>query len=117
MLIYIVFPSSIYLFYSQKPNNFLINSTLASIREDDKKSIIFIKFGVKDLFPESKIGERKGEYVELKNTEILLRGIGKNTLVQYRSKTKDYQGNDVQIKVKVEIPNDFLLIVRRSYSR
>lgn len=118
MLIYILFfPSSIYLFYSEKPNNFLINSTLASIREDDRKSIIFIKFGLKDLFPESKIGERKGEYIELKNTEILLRGIGKNALVQYKSKAKDYRGNDVQIKVKVEIPNDSLLVVRRSYSR
>ncbi|EIM38713.1 hypothetical protein HADU_10866 [Acinetobacter sp. HA] len=118
MLIYILFfPSSIYLFYSEKPNNFLITSTLASIREDDRKSIIFIKFGLKDLFPESKIGERKGEYVELKNTEILLRGIGKNALVQYQSKAKDYRGNDVQIKVKVEIPNDSLLVVRRSYSR
>ncbi|AWV87258.1 hypothetical protein [Acinetobacter radioresistens] len=118
MLIYILFfPSSIYLFYSEKPNNFLINSTLASIREDDRKSIIFIKFGLKDLFPESKIGERKGEYIELKNTEILLRGIGKNALVQYQSKAKDYRGNDVQIKVKVEIPNDSLLVVRRSYSR
>jgi len=118
MLIYILFfPSSIYLFYSEKPNNFLINSTLASIREDDRKSIIFIKFGLKDLFPESKIGERKGEYVELKNTEILLRGIGKNALVQYKSKAKDYRGNDVQIKVKVEIPNDSLLVVRRAYNR
>lgn len=80
------------------------------------KSIIFIKFGLKDLFPESKIGERKREYVELKNIEILLRGIGKNVLVQYKFKAKDYQVNDVQIKVKVEIPNDSLLIVRRSYS-
>lgn len=113
----LLIPSVIYLAYSQKQNNFLINSTLASIREDDKQSIIFIKFGLKDLFPKSKIGERKGEYVELKNTEILLRGIGKNALVQYKSKAKDYQGNDVQIKVKVEIPNDSLLVVRRSYSR
>lgn len=116
MLMSILFiPSFIYLAYSQKQNNFLINSTLASIREDDKKSTIFIKFGLKDLFPESKIGERKGKYVELKNTEILLRGIGKNALVQYQSKAKDYRGNDVQIKVKVEIPNDSILIVRRSY--
>jgi hypothetical protein len=78
MLMFILFiPSVIHLAYSQKQNNFLINSTLALIREDDQKSIIFIKFGLKDLFPKSKIGERKGEYVELKNTEILLRSIGK----------------------------------------
>lgn len=118
MLLYILFaPSSFYIFYAEKNNNFWVNTTLGTIREDNKNSIIFIKNGLKDFFPETSLGQQKGEYIELKKSEILLRGIGKNALVQYKAKTKNHQGNDIQIKVKVEIPNDSLLVVRRTYTR
>ena len=33
---------------------------------------------------------------------------------QYMTKIKDQNGNEVKIKVKVEVPNEALLIVRRS---
>ncbi|MDC4494966.1 hypothetical protein OHV49_17955, partial [Acinetobacter baumannii] len=57
---------------------------------------------------------KRGEYIEIKDAEVLLRGVGKNALVQYTTRTQDQNGNIVPIKVKVEIPNDSLLIIRRS---
>lgn len=118
MLLYILLvPSGVYLFYTGKETNFFITNTLGSVREDDKNSLIYIKLIFKDFFPEAKIGDKKGEYIEIKNAEVLLRGVGKNALVQYTSKAKDQNGNMVPIKVKVEIPNDSLLIIRRSHNK
>lgn len=106
ILLYIlIVPSAVYLFYAGKESNFLITNTLGSVREDDKNSLIYIKLVFKDFFPEARIGEKKGEYIEIKDAEVLLRGVGKNALVQYTSKAKDQNGNMVPIKVKVEIPN------------
>lgn len=118
ILLYIlIVPSVVYLFYAGKESNFLINNTLGSVREDDKNSLIYIKLVFKDFFPEARIGEKKGEYIEVKDAEVLLRGVGKNALVQYTSKAKDQNGNMVPIKVKVEIPNDSLLIIRRTHNQ
>ncbi|MCH7312430.1 hypothetical protein [Acinetobacter sp. ANC 4805] len=118
MLLYILFvPSGVYLFYAGKETNFFITNTLGSVREDDKNSLIYIKLVFKDFFPEAKIGDKKGDYIEIKDAEVLLRGVGKNALVQYISKAKDQNGNMVPIKVKVEIPNDSLLIIRRSHDK
>lgn len=118
MLIYIlIVPSAVYLFYAGKETNFFITNTLGSVREDDKNSLIYIKFVFKDFFPEARVGEKKGEYIEIKDAEVLLRGVGKNALVQYTSKAKDQNGNMVPIKVKVEIPNDSLLIIRRTHNQ
>lgn len=118
MLLYILLvPSGVYLFYAGKETNFFITNTLGSVREDDKNSLIYIKLVFKDFFPEAKIGDKKGDYIEIKDAEVLLRGIGKNALVQYISKAKDQNGNMVPIKVKVEIPNDSLLIIRRSHDK
>lgn len=118
MLLYILFvPSGVYLFYAGKETNFFITNTLGSVREDDKNSLIYIKLVFKDFFPEAKIGDKKGDYIEIKDAEVLLRGVGKNALVQYTSKAKDQNGNMVPIKVKVEIPNDSLLIIRRSHDK
>lgn len=115
MLLYIaIIPSIVYLIYADKNKNFFISQTLESVREDEKNSLIFIKKGFKDFFPESKHGEEKGEYIEIKGSEILLKGVGKNALMQYMTKIKDRNGNEVKIKVKVEVPNEALLIVRRS---
>ncbi|HDU8433428.1 hypothetical protein [Acinetobacter baumannii] len=115
MLLYILLvPSVVYLFYIGKEKNFFIANTLGSVREDDKNSIIYIKLVFKDFFPEAKNGEKRGEYIEIKDAEVLLRGVGKNALVQYTTRTQDQNGNIVPIKVKVEIPNDSLLIIRRS---
>ena len=115
MLLYILLvPSSVYIFSSDKSKNVFINIALGSVREDEKNSLIYIKDGFEDFFPESKIGKKKGEYVEIKGGEILLKGVGKNALIQYTTKTKDQNGNIVKIKVKVEVPNEALLIVRRS---
>jgi hypothetical protein len=115
MLFYIaIIPSIVYLVYADKNKNFFISQTLESVREDEKNSLIFIKKGFKDFFPESKHGEEKGEYIEIKGSEILLKGVGKNALMQYMTKIKDRNGNEVKIKVKVEVPNEALLIVRRS---
>ncbi len=118
ILLYIlIVPSAVYLFYAGKESNFLITNTLGSVREDDKNSLIYIKLVFKDFFPEARIGEKKGEYIEIKDAEVLLRGVGKNALVQYTSKAKDQNGNMVPIKVKVEIPNDSLLIIRRTHNQ
>lgn len=118
MLLYILLvPSDVYLFYTGKETNFFITNTLGSVREDDKNSLIYIKLIFKEFFPEAKIGDKKGEYIEIKNAEVLLRGVGKNALVQYTSKAKDQNGNMVPIKVKVEIPNDSFLIIRRSHNK
>jgi len=118
MLLYILLvPSGVYLFYAGKETNFFITNTLGSVREDDKNSLIYIKLVFKDFFPEAKIGDKKGDYIEIKDAEVLLRGVGKNALVQYISKAKDQNGNMVPIKVKVEIPNDSLLIIRRSHDK
>lgn len=115
MLLYILLvPSSVYVFYAEKSKNIFINMALGSVREDEKNSLIFIKSEFKDFFPESKHAEKKGGYIEVKGGEILLKGIGKNALIQYTTKTKDQNGNKVKIKVKVEVPNEALLIVRRS---
>lgn len=114
MLYILIFPSSLYFFYAEKTKNVFINIALGSVREDEKNSLIYIKTGFKDFFPESKHGEKKGEYIEIKESEILLKGVGKNALIQYITKTKDQNGNVVKIKVKVEVPNEALLIVRRS---
>lgn len=115
MLLYILFvPSTVYIFYAEKSKNIFINMALGSVREDEKNSLIYIKIGFKDFFPQSKHGEKKGEYIEIKGSEILLKGVGKNALIQYITKTKDQNGNGVNIKVKVEVPNEALLIVRRS---
>ncbi|AXY59371.1 hypothetical protein [Acinetobacter sp. WCHAc010052] len=115
MLLYILLvPSTVYAFYAEKSKNIFINMALGSVREDEKNSLIYIKDGFEDFFPESKIGKKKGEYVEIKGGEILLKGVGKNALIQYTTKTKDQNGNIVKIKVKVEVPNEALLIVRRS---
>ncbi|TCB38234.1 hypothetical protein E0H82_01165 [Acinetobacter sp. ANC 4910] len=118
ILLYIlIVPSAVYLFYAGKETNFLITNTLGSVREDDKNSLIYIKLVFKDFFPEARVGEKKGEYIEIKDAEVLLRGVGKNALVQYISKAKDQNGNMVPIKVKVEIPNDSLLIIRRTHNQ
>jgi len=118
ILLYIlIVPSAVYLFYAGKETNFLITNTLGSVREDDKNSLIYIKLVFKDFFPEARVGEKKGEYIEIKDAEVLLRGVGKNALVQYTSKAKDQNGNMVPIKVKVEIPNDSLLIIRRTHNQ
>lgn len=115
MLLYILLvPSSVYIFISEKSKNVFINIALGSVREDEKNSLIYIKTGFKDFFPESKIGQQKGEYIEIKGGEILLKGVGKNALIQYITTTKDRNGNEVKIKIKVEVPNEALLIVRRS---
>lgn len=118
MLLYILLvPSSVYVFYAEKSKNIFINTVLGSVREDDKNSLIYIELVFKDFFPEANIGEKSGEYIEIKNAEVLLRGVGKNALVQYTSKAKDQKGNMVPIKVKVEIPNDSLLIIRRMHNQ
>lgn len=118
MLLYILLvPSSVYVFYAEKSKNIFINTVLGSVREDEKNSLIYIKDGFKDFFPESKIGKKRGEYVEIKGGEILLKGVGKNALIQYTAKTKDKNGNEFKIKVKVEVPNEAILIVRRSPHR
>lgn len=115
ILLYILLvPSSVYVFYAEKSKNIFINMALGSVREDEKNSLIFIKSEFKEFFPESKNAEKKGGYIEVKGGEILLKGIGKNALIQYTTKTKDQNGNKVKIKVKVEVPNEALLIVRRS---
>lgn len=115
MLLYILLvPSSVYVFYAEKSKNIFINTVLGSVREDEKNSLIYIKDGFRDFFPESKIGKKRGEYVEIKGGEILLKGVGKNALIQYTTKTNNQNGSEVKIKVKVEIPNEALLIVRRS---
>ena len=115
MLLYILLvPSSVYVFYAEKSKNIFINTVLGSVREDEKNSLIYIKDGFKDFFPESKIGKKMGEYVEIKGGEILLKGVGKNALIQYTTKINNKNGGEVKIKVKVEIPNEALLIVRRS---
>lgn len=115
MLLYILLvPNFVYVFYAEKSKNIFINVALGSVREDAKNSLIFIKKEFKGFFPDSKIGEKKGDYVEVKGGEILLKGIGKNALIQYTTITKDQNGNIVKIKVKVEVPNEALLIVRRS---
>ncbi|BCX75223.1 MULTISPECIES: hypothetical protein [Acinetobacter] len=115
MLLYILLvPSSVYVFYVEKSNNIFINIALGSVREDERNSLIFIKKEFKDFFPDSKIGDKKGEYIELEGGEILLKGVGKNALIQYTTKTKDQNGKDVKIKIKVEVPNEALLIVRRA---
>ena len=118
MLLYILLvPSTVYVFYAEKSKNIFINIALGSVREDEKNSLIFIKSEYKDFFPKLSIGEKKGEYVEIKGGEILLKGIGKNALIQYKTKTKDQNSKDVKIKVKVEVPNEALLIVRRSQQK
>lgn len=118
MLLYILLvPSSVYVFYAEKSKNIFINMALGSVREDEKNSLIFIKSEFKDFFPESKSAEKKGGYIEIKGGEILLKGIGKNALIQYSAKTKDKNGNEVKIKIKVEVPNEALLIVRRSQQK
>lgn len=115
MLLYILLvPSSVYVFSAEKSKNIFINVALGSVREDERNSLIFIKKEFKDFFPNSKIGEKKGEYVELEGGEILLKGVGKNALIQYTTTTKQKNGNIVNIKVKIEVPNEALLIVRRS---
>lgn len=115
ILLYILLvPSSVYVFYAEKSKNIFINMVLGSVREDEKNSLIYIKDGFKDFFPESKIGKKRGEYVEIKGGEILLKGVGKNALIQYTTKTNNQNGGEVKIKVKVEIPNEALLILRRS---
>lgn len=118
MLLYILLvPSSVYIFYAEKSKNIFINMALGSVREDEKNSLIFIKSEFKEFFPESKNAEKKGGYIEIKGGEILLKGIGKNALIQYSAKTKDKNGNEVKIKIKVEVPNEALLIVRRSQQK
>lgn len=114
MLYILIFPSSLYFFYAEKTKNIFINIALGSVREDEKNSLIYIKTGFKDFFPQSKHGEKKGEYIEIKGSEILLKGVGKNALIQYTTKINNKNGGEVKIKVKVEIPNEALLIVRRS---
>lgn len=115
MLLYILLvPSAVYVFYAEKSKNIFINVALGSVREDERNSFIFIKKEFKDFFPNSKIGEKKGEYVELEGGEILLKDVGKNALIQYTTTTKEKNGNVVNIKVKIEVPNEALLIVRRS---
>lgn len=118
ILLYILLvPSSVYVFYAEKSKNIFINMALGSVREDEKNSLIFIKSEFKEFFPESKDAEKKGGYIEIKGGEILLKGIGKNALIQYSAKTKDKNGNEVKIKIKVEVPNEALLIVRRSQQK
>lgn len=118
ILLYILLvPSSVYVFYTEKSKNIFINMALGSVREDEKNSLIFIKSEFKEFFPESKDAEKKGGYIEIKGGEILLKGIGKNALIQYSAKTKDKNGNQVKIKIKVEVPNEALLIVRRSQQK
>lgn len=113
MLLYILLvPSSVYIFSAEKSKNIFINVALGSVREDERNSLIFIKKEFKDFFPNSKIGEKKGEYIELEGGEILLKGVGKNALIQYTTTTKEKNGNVVNIKVKIEVPNEALLIVR-----
>jgi len=115
ILLYILFtPSVVYVFYAERENNVFINKILGSVREDEKNSLIFIKAGFEDFFPKSQIGQKKGEYIEVKGAEVLLRGVGKNALIQYITEAEDQMGSEVKIKVKVEIPNESLLIVRRS---
>ncbi len=96
-------------YQSTRENRFLSFSSSLVREQNNKKTIIYVKKDYKDFFPDKSIADAKGDYIPLKNVEVVLRGIGKNALLKYRVKLP----NNKYESQKIEIPNDALLIVRK----
>lgn len=87
---------------SQKLTNF----ATSSLQENDKNAIFYVKKEQIDLLPSEIIVDSDSDnYVKLKDSKILLRGFGRNALVEYEFKNKGQL-----IKDKVEIPNEAIQI-------
>lgn len=105
MLICIVI-LNIFTYHSSKQNRFLFFSSSLVREQNNKKVTIYVKKEYKDFFPEKDLNAVKGDYIPINNVEILLKGIGKNALLQYQVKSIN---KETKLK-KIEIPNDALLI-------
>ncbi|ENX22953.1 hypothetical protein F892_02196 [Acinetobacter vivianii] len=89
----------------------LTNFALSSLQENDKNAIYLVKKEHKDLFPENNTIEH-GEYVILKNAQVVLRGFGRNALVSYMPiNDKGVVSDHAE---KVEVPNDGLQVKWKS---
>lgn len=99
------FPVYFYSFFTE--NKKLIDFSLKSLQENDKNAIYFVKKEHKDLFPKNNVIEQ-GDYIILKHAKIMLRGFGRNALIEY----KPVDNNKVvsSISDKVEVPNEDLQI-------
>ena len=89
----------------------LTNFALNSLQENDENAIYLVKKEHKDLFPENNVIEH-GEYVILKNAQVVLRGFGRNALVSYMPIND--KGVVSAHAEKVEVPNDALQVKWKS---
>ncbi|TPT71631.1 hypothetical protein FJU58_16640 [Acinetobacter baumannii] len=105
-LIFILgFPVYFYSIFTE--NKKLTDFSLNSLQENDKNAIFFVKKEHKDLFPKNNVIEQ-GEYIILKNAKVILRGFGRNALIEYNPVNDK---NEVSsISDKVEVPNEDLQI-------
>lgn len=99
------FPVYFYSVFTE--NKKLTDFSLKSLQENDKNAIYFVKKEHKDLFPKNNIIEQ-GDYIKLKYAKVILRGFGRNALIEYKPVNDK---NDVSsISDKVEVPNEDLQI-------
>lgn len=98
-----------FFFQTSKENRFLSFSSSLVREQNNKKTIVYVKKDYKDFFPDKSVVDAKGDYIPLHNVEVVLRGIGKNAILQYKVKSS----NNKLEKQKIEIPNDALLIVKK----
>lgn len=99
------FPIYLYSIFSESKK--LTDFALNSLQESDKNAIYFVKKQHKDLFPKNNVTEH-GEYVILKEAKVILRGFGRNALIEYRPIDKDEKV--ASYTDKVEVPNNDLQI-------
>ncbi|WP_340601015.1 hypothetical protein [Acinetobacter sp. HZNU-JH01] len=97
----------IYTYSSLSKNEKLTDFALNSLQESDKNAIYYVKKEHKDLFPKNNVAEH-GEYVILKEAKVILRGFGRNALIEYRPIDK-YE-KVASYTDKVEVPNNDLQI-------
>lgn len=101
-----VFPLFIYSYFSEKQK--IIEFSTSSLKENDKNAIFYLKKDESDLFPPQII--KKGDlenYVLLTHTKIILRGFGRNALVEYEYEDR---AKRVFLHAKVEVPNEAIQI-------
>ncbi|WP_284084491.1 hypothetical protein [Acinetobacter nosocomialis] len=99
------FPVYFYSVFTE--NKKLTDFSLKSLQENDKNAIYFVKKEHKDLFPKNNIIEQ-GDYIKLKYAKVILRGFGRNALIEYKPVNDKNQVSS--ISDKVEVPNEDLQI-------
>lgn len=103
LLFMTILPFIIYSYFTKSEK--LTNFAISSLQEDDKNAIFYVKKDYLDLLPKEIVINNSNNYAEIKNTKIILRGFGRNALIEY-----EYNEKNKVIKNKLEIPNEAIQI-------